>query len=54
MKERMIGLRSYQDIRTPEEEEERRYKMWEKQRKAQERAEYLAEVERDRRMCEED
>ena len=45
----MIGLRSYQDILTPEETEERNRRIWEKQRKDQERAEYLAEVERDRR-----
>ena len=48
-KEKMLGLRSYQDIRTPEEIEERNQRLWERQRRARERAEYLAEIERDRR-----
>jgi hypothetical protein len=50
----MIGLRSYQDIKTPEEIEEQRRRVWERQRKEQERAEYLAEIERDREHFEED
>ena len=50
MKERMIGLRSYQDIKTPEEIEEQRRKVWERQRLAQEKAEYLAEIEYERRL----
>jgi len=50
MKNRMIGLRSYQDIKTPEELEEERYRKWERQRREQERAELRAEAERDERM----
>lgn len=53
-KERMAGLRSYQDILTPEEMEERDRRIWEKQRRDQEIAELRAEEERDRLHEEED
>ncbi len=53
-RDRMIGLRSYQDILTPEEIEERNRRIWEKQRRDQEIAELRAEEERDRLHEEED
>ena len=48
-KDTMIGLRSYQDIETPEEKEERMQKIYERRRERLERAELRAEYERDRR-----
>lgn len=47
MRDREIGLRSYQDIITPEEQEERNRAFWERQRKEREKAEYLADIARD-------
>jgi hypothetical protein len=43
----MRSVNTYQDILTPEEEEEKWRKIWEKQRLNQEHAEALAEIARD-------
>lgn len=50
MKNRMTGLRSYQDIKTPEELEEEREREYLKGIERAERAEYLAEAEREERL----
>lgn len=47
---RDIGLRSYQDIVTPEEQEERDRQRRLREEYEQEKAEYLADAERDREM----
>lgn len=53
-KDTMIGLRSYQDIETPEEREERMQKFYERQRERLERAELRAEAEREERKLREE
>ena len=49
-KDRMIGLRSYQDIKTPEEEAEERERAYLKRLEREEREMEIAEMERDERM----
>ena len=46
---KQIGLRSYQDIITPEEKERRELKRLEREERKRELAEYLAEVAKENR-----
>lgn len=51
---KQIGLRSYQDIITPEEQEELDRKRYEREIYEQEKAEYLADERREKEMLEND